>query len=156
MRCMTILLVCLLLCGCAQTAPSDAQSSGSAVSLRLSLSANSGQVVLANSGTQSCFLYRDALSLSPSCPLKNIPPFPKVFPREKPVELNAGATLTWQLVVRGNELYPYSVDRGGIRLLDSEHRVKAVYHCRLSPAEGQSLPIFGDKIESNEVIFRIE
>ena len=156
MRCITILSVCLLLGGCAQTAPPDTQSSRSAVSLRLSLSPNSGRVVFVNSGTQSCLLYRDALSLSVSCPLAEIPPFPKVFPPEIPVELNAGATLAWRLVVRGNELYPYSVDRGGIRLLGNEHHVKAVYHCRRPPAEGRSVPVFGDRIESNEVIFRIE
>ena len=156
MRCITILPVCLLLGACAQTTPSDTQSSRSAVSLRLSLSPNSGRVVLANSGTQSCLLYRDALSLSASCPLAIISPFPKVFPWEETVELNAGATLAWRLVVRGNELYPYSVDRGGIRLLGNEHHVKAVYHCRRSPAKGQSVPIFGDRIESNEVVFRIE
>jgi len=124
--------------------------------MRLSLSADSGRVVLANTGTQSCLLYRDALSLSASCPLAIIPPFPKVFPPEIPVELNAGATLAWRLVVRGNELYPYSVDRGGVRLRGSEHRVKAVYHCGRSPAEGGSVPILEDRIESNEVVFRIE
>ena len=127
MRCLTTLLACFLLGGCTQTTPSDAQSSRSAVSLRLSLSAGSGQVVFVNSGKQSYSLYRDRLSLSASGKVEHIPQYPRPFPPAKPVGLKPGATLTWRLIVRKNEIYPYSVGRGGIRLLGNEHKIKAVY-----------------------------
>ena len=71
--------------------------------------------------------------------------FPQIFPADQPVELEPGKTVTWRLVVRGNELYPYAVPRGGIRLLEREHNVQAIYnHATLG------------RIESNEVTHKIE
>lgn len=116
-----------------------------AISLCLSLSANSGQVVFVNGGTQSYSLYRDALSLSASGKIQRISPHPAIFPRERPVTLTPGATITWQLLVKENNIYPYSVARGGFRLLEKEHKIKAVYQER-------SL----GRLESNTVTYKTE
>ena len=153
MRRLIPLLACVLLAGCTQTIPSEPRSPRSAVSLRLSLSAASGQVELINNSTQAYLFYRDALSLSVSGKTSEIPPFPKVFPPEKPVSLGPGDTLTWRILIRSGGMYPNGIDRGGLLLHEAKHRVKAVYHCRRSPAEGQSGTIFLDRIESNEVVF---
>lgn len=156
MRCMIGLLVSLALVGCVQRAPSEARPSRPVVSIRLSLTENSGQVVVVNGGTESYLMCRDALSLSSSGKTKRIPPFPKPLPALRPVELRGGASLTWQLIVKGNRLYPFTVDRGGLLLLDRQHRVRAIYHCTRPPAGGQSVPMFSDRIESNEVIVKVE
>ena len=128
------------------TGPEDlANTIRPAVSLRLSLSANSGQVVFVNSGVQSYSLYRYALSLSASGKTQHISPYPIVFPQEMPITLTPGATVTWQLLVKENNIYPYSVSRGGICLLEKEHKIKAVYQ------EGSL-----GRLESNTVTYKTE
>ena len=129
----------------AETLPPDAQADASEVSLRLSLSADSGQVAVTNRGKRRVVLHRDALSLSASGNTEKIPAFPKLPRLQRSLSLGPGGTHAWQLVVKGNELYPYSVDRGGIRVLDKEHKIKAVYR-----------HVSMDKMESNEVIYKTE
>ena len=127
----------------AQTVSPDAQATASEVSLRLSLSADSGQVEVTNGSQRGVLLHRDALSLSASGNTEKIPPLPNLPPLQHGVWLSPGSRVAWQLVVRGNELYPYSVDRGGIRVLETEHKIKAIYqHDTIG------------KMESNEVTYR--
>ena len=135
----------LILAECIYAAPTESKSPPASVSLRLTLSAETGQVVIVNGTTQSWQLYRDRLILSVSGKTKDIPMFPKPPAPEKPIELKPGGTLTWKIIVTGNQLYPYSVARGGIRLLEKEHKVKAIY-------------LHSDtvKLESNEVTYKME
>ena len=138
-RC-TVLLMTALLAGCARPAANGPKP---AVSIKLVLSQTKGHVVLSNGAAQSFMLYRSALSLIASGKTEHIPQFPKPLLPDKPIELEPGHSVTWQLIVKGNSLYPYTVDRGGIRLLEQEHKVRAAYdHSTL------------DRIESNEVTYR--
>jgi hypothetical protein len=115
------------------------------LSLRLSISPDAGHVLFANDTSQTFALYRDALSLSASGRTEQIPMFPKVFPPERPQQLEPGSSRTWKLLVSGNEIFPYGIERGGIRLLDKEHKVKAVYQ---HPSTG--------RLESDEVVYRCQ
>jgi len=129
----------------AETLPPDAQATASEVSLRLSLSADSGQVDVTNSSTRGVLLHRDALFLTASGKTEEIPPIPNLPRLGRDLWLGPGGTHAWQLVVKGNELYPYSVDRGGIRVLEKEPKIKAIYeHVSIG------------KMESNEVAYKIE
>jgi len=129
----------------AQTVPPDAQATVEEVSLHLSLAADSGKVDVTNRGKRGVLLYRRGLSLSASGNTENIPAFPKLPRLPGSLWLGPGGTHAWQLVVKGNKLYPYGVDYGGIRVLDKEHKIKAVY---------QHVSI--GKMESNEVTYKIE
>lgn len=116
-----------------------------ALTLTLKISKQQCHVVLHNNTNRTIQLYRDALKLIVSGNTGVIPRFPKVFPPELPQDLKPGKSLTWPIIVKQNELYPYSVDRGGLRLFEAEHKVKAVY-------EHTSL----GRIESKEVAFKFE
>ena len=60
-----------------------------------------------------------------------------------PIALTPGATITWRILVKENNIYPYNVAHGGFRLLEKEHKIKAVYQER-------SL----GRLESNTVIIK--
>ena len=109
----------------------------------MSLAADAGQVVVTNSSTRGVSLHRDALFLSASGKTEEIPPVPNLPPLQHCFYISPGRTAAWTLVVKGNELHPHSVERGGIRLLEREHQVKAIYQ-----------HVLIGKMESNEVTYR--
>jgi hypothetical protein len=139
-RCSILLLIAVL----TGSVHSGANEPKPAVSIQLVLSQAKGHVVLSNNTTRSVTLYRSHLSLVVSGKTETIPRYPKIFPPDEPIELAPGKTITWQIGVAGNELYAYTIDRGGVRLLEKSHTVRAVYqHANVG------------RIESNEVTFHL-
>jgi hypothetical protein len=113
--------------------------------LTLSLSGDCRRVKVTNTSKRKLTVCREQMRLSVSGKTAPVPMYPKPIAPARPVTLEPGANVTWHLVTKGTQLFLHGVCRGGVSLLEREHRIKIIY-------EDEALGRF----ESNTVVYRFK